>query len=107
MSNLFEPNELIHTSWANINSFEGKIYESPLFLTCDGYFLIVKEGNVVNHTIKRQVFSSATWSTVGGLSAGDGKEKALKITVKKKQEEKQPTEEINPTVPTSEPDKAA
>lgn len=61
-------------------------YSSPATAISSCNILVelrVKEGNVVNHTIKRQVFSSATWSTVGGLSAGDGKEKALKITVKK------------------------
>jgi hypothetical protein len=37
---MFEPNELIDCSWVNIHSFEGKISESPLFITCDGQFLM-------------------------------------------------------------------
>lgn len=40
MSNMFEPNDLADVHWSNINSFEGKVYESPLFISCDGCFLM-------------------------------------------------------------------
>jgi hypothetical protein len=37
---MFEPDDLIDAQWSNVNSYEGKISESPLFITTDGYFLM-------------------------------------------------------------------